>query len=199
MKERPILFSAPMVRAVLAGTKTQTRRIMRPQPEVGPGGLVGLHDKALEFWALESGESSWFVQGRSPFGAPGDRLWVRESFRMSASGGEVHYPASLSDYDRAEKGPWKPSIHMPRAASRIDLEVTGIRVERLQDITEEDAQAEGAVAFPLDPEGDCWTDGKRRTAFEHLWGEINGWDSWASNPWVWVVSFKRINAAAEAA
>lgn len=83
---------------------------------------------------------------------------------------------------------------MPRWASRITLDVFAIRVERLQDITEEDAKAEGVKPITYDPGGDCWTDGKHRTAFNFLWNEINGWNpnSWDSNPWVWVVSFRRV-------
>lgn len=205
MKERPILFSAPMIRAVLAGTKTQTRRLVKPAPPPDlphSGGTSWLWSEKLgnfqPYGTVGHIPMPMKMGIRCPFGVIGDRLWVRESFRMSASGGEVHYPASLSDYDRAEKGPWKPSIHMPRAASRIDLDVTGVRVERLQDITPSDAIAEGIFG-----------DGRYATepplpypvaTFKKLWDSINGGrGSWASNPWVWAVSFRRVESATRAA
>lgn len=220
MKSRPILFSAPMVRALLAGTKTQTRRIVKPQP---PASLRG---------------DGWHDLGdrRCPYGSRGDRLWVRETWYcddytapdfVAAQVGYVtprtneEIVAEWRDamYYRADtrtglgkvcelipecmcdgRSPWRPGIHMPRWASRIELEVTAVRVERLQAITEEDARAEGVEPFPAprEEEGDCWTDGKRRTAFEYLWNEINGWNpnSWQSNPWVWVVEFRRLEVTA---
>jgi hypothetical protein len=130
MKDLPILFKAPMIRAIRAGLKT----VLPVLPD---------------------------------WGRDHDMRWDRRN-----------------------------SIHMPRWASRITLEVTGVRVERLQDITEEDAAREGVAPFIKDPEGDCWTDGKHRTAFSYLWNEINGWspDSFASNPFVWVIDFKRIDS-----
>jgi len=97
---------------------------------------------------------------------------------------------------------WRPSIHMPRWASRLTLEITSVHVERLQDISEEDAKDEGVKPFPYNPEGDCWTargpGHDYRNAFEYLWGEINGWDgskAWAANPWLWVIGFKPVEEA----
>jgi hypothetical protein len=202
--DRPILFSAPMVRALLAGTKTQTRRIVKPQPSLSSTeaflGLDGIwrfsHPTARGPVSHEADDV------RCPYGQPGDRLWVRETHYIIGEVGEVFYRAtndsSLSP-PLQWHGRWKPSIHMPRAASRITLEVTGVRVERLQDISEEDAQAEGLI--PLSDGSDrTWTvDGTARSEYEtareayrHLWEDINGFGSWDSNPWVWAVEFKRL-------
>lgn len=194
-REKPILFSAPMVRAILSGAKTQTRSVVK--------GLHQHSELTAPMWA--AADEAVFIDGSNPvrgetvlarcsYGAPDDRLWVRESFRLSAWSTEVHYPASLSDYDVREKGPWKPSIHMPRWASRITLDVLSVRVERLQAITEADAIAEG-VTHGEDQEGF-----DHRDLFMHLWQKINGKKHpWESNPWVWVVTFKRAAAGVEIA
>lgn len=141
------------------------------------------------------------------YGQPGDTLWVREAWAPMCREADPYaeYRADTNDVrpgkrdkNDAEAPRWKPAIFMPRWASRLTLEVVAVRVERLQEITEEDARAEGVTPFPLDPEGDIWTDGKHRTAFEHLWGEINGWTgpkSWQSNPWIWRVEFRGHEAA----
>lgn len=197
MKERPILFSAPMVRAILAGTKTQTRRIMKPQPS------AGVRYSIAGTTTLEDGHGAPI---RAVYGAPGDRLWVKETARLDAGhmGRWPAEPVSTSYVaDDApcviDAWPWKrrvlSAIFLPRGASRLTLEVTGVRVERVQDISEADAKAEGVVPFPLDLEGDCWTDGTHRAAYNWLWNEINGWNpnSWVANPWVWVVEFKRVD------
>jgi hypothetical protein len=178
MKERPILFSAPMVHAILAGQKTQTRRVR-------------------------------FVFG-CPYGQPGDRLWVRESWARDDEDGQVMYRADIGrdvcadawEQGRIEGVPrykWKPSIHMPRWASRILLEVTSVRVERLQDISESDALAEGVT-----PKWEPGCSGRLMDAFggfsfrpaasayAELWEQINGPGSWDTNPWVWVIEFKRV-------
>jgi len=218
MKERPILFSAPMVRALLDGTKTQTRRALRVQPlDVLP--MEG--DKAGREWVglmtrEPKPEGTVF---RCKFGQPGDRLYVRETF------GEVYdwcdhpeMPGAPTERwhiewkYRADGEPdrphlegawtgWKPSIHMPKAASRILIEVVSVRVERLQDISEPDARAEGIT------DGGCVNCGDpepcgcpnpspdARDAYVRLWEEINGAGSWSANPWVWVVEFKRVAAA----
>ena len=182
MKERPILFSAPMVRALLAGTKTQTRRIIKPQH--------------LAFFNQDAAAmlSDW-NERPLPYGQTGDRLWVRETFGHFER--NQHFKPGCNVYYRAdgnclELEPWRPSIHMPRWASRITLEITSVRVERLQDISEADAQAEGVT-----DDGSLVTDldGKDRggtiAAYATLWEVINGVGSWDDNPWVWVVSFKR--------
>lgn len=207
MKERPILFSGPMVRAILEGKKTQTRRIVKPQPNV---------DKLRHRWGmtLEKGELSWgrapwrkldphnhFVEGTSKcrYGRTGDRMWVRETWHCeSAIGGFVRYKASGDDLHDLKR--WKPSIHMPRWASRITLEITTIRVERLNEISEFDAASEG-LDHALIESGTCgWNDlptldrtspYKVKWAFKALWESINGPGSWKKNPWVWVIDFKR--------
>lgn len=197
MKERPILFSGPMVRALLDSSKTQTRRVVKPQP-VYDGRFAG-------GWKLkgkkghEAATCSPLIAEVCPYGQPGDRLWVRESFAHiyrdnsspeRRSFEDVAYMADGRGIDIGAYGSWKPSIHMPRWASRITLEITSVRVERLQDITQGDAMAEGCP-FPSMAQGD-----DPRQWYEQLWGEINGPGSWAANPWVWRIEFKRIEQRA---
>jgi len=198
MCERPILFSGPMVRAILAGQKTQTRRAVSPQPS---GGV-----RSSPFCAsgLEDGHGR---EIRSRYGRPGDRLWVRESFDFLPTGGhddpqacEIVYWADGSTEPRSAPPDYnpmiysyqkiRPSIHMPRWASRITLEIVSVRVERLQAISEADARAEGA------PWAACGSpqEGSQKAGFARLWESINGDGSWAANPWVWVVEFRRIHA-----
>lgn len=228
MTERPILFSAPMVRALLAGTKTQTRRALKRQPWASCSIEEG-HEGETPFVysALHGAGPGYEVEEsrtpcRCPYGQPGDRLWVRETWaphpdfpEMAARAVYRADPECKYDVDR-----WRPSIHMPRRASRILLEITGVRVERLQDISEVDADAEGCERLDyerydrdpalcpkcdglrlhraLGPNGgviedvdcvECDTYVKR---YRHLWESINGAGSWAANPWVWVVEFKRV-------
>lgn len=198
MKERPILFSGPMVRALLAGTKTQTRRVVKPQPRILAGELMCWKDDAL---------TDDQMAACSPYGQPGDRLWVREAHcfcpRSPSMEKWSHTPEEARVVYGADDlmltGPYglwrpkmRPSIHMPRWASRITLEVTGVRVERLQDISTSDAEAEGwpgpdaensiSSTYPI-----AW--------YSKLWEEINGPGSWTANPWVWCVSFRRLEAA----
>jgi len=227
MTERPILFSAPMIRALLNCTKSQTRRAVK--------------GKALE-WLESAGFTPTFTadpaNGLCPYGVPGDRLWVKETFfafgrwetRFNAKKGrdEWHFvdmtleagkayqyaeagePVGYNKAARAGATPswWKrPAIFMPRAACRITLEVTGVRVERLQDISEADAAAEGIDRAPsLGTPGDFqWCDYRVPNdsaewfnspvrSYETLWEQINGPGNWAANPWVWAVSFKRLAA-----
>jgi hypothetical protein len=203
MKERPILMSAPMVRAILAGMKTQTRRALR-----------GFYPPNRPEYDSETGRLELFngdevVCGiRCPYGRPGDRLWVRESWSHDADSTE-QCRASIEDamgggdfgpyYRATEVAPdtlrWMPSIHMPRWASRITLEITGVRVERLHDISEADAQAEGAEHIHRF-DGLKWHTG-HASGFEALWEQINGPGSWDANPWVWVIEFKRADAGQE--
>lgn len=209
MKTRPILFSAPMVRAILEGRKTQTRRIAKKMirhPDFGnlytPGALVLEH------------EPQHVIDRCCPYGQPGDRLWVRETIyawgrwetRYSdrkqrdewhfidmtlASGKQYHYfadgnnPVTVPRDKHPDCQWWKrPAIHAPRAASRITQEVVSVRVERLQDISEADAAAEGT---PWDDRaGNC------REAYRLLWNQINGRHAWDANPWVWVIEFKQV-------
>ena len=194
MADRPILFNDAMVRAILSGTKTQTRRLVKPQPPAWaqhpqPAGdgweWTDRHEDAddLRHWP------DYYKPMRCPYGQPGDRLWVREAWRMSAFG-----PMYRADGDDAFG--WKPSIHMPRRFSRIDLEVTGVRVERLQQIDEADAEAEGVQQAPQPMATMYSVDEVLRTryrqGFAELWESINGPGSWDANPWAWVVEFKRV-------
>lgn len=199
MKERPIPFKGDMVRAVLSGQKTQTRRPMKPIP-VYPDAFDGLrreiHDGQVHFWA--SGAELPAHKFRCPYGQPGDRLWVRERWAVDMSfddlpprmlpprGMPIYYHATAQCMDYK----WRPSIHMPRWASRITLEITDIRVERVQNIHEEDAIAEG-----IDPRKLSYLSGERAvTKFSVLWNSIYAADGlgWDVNPWVWVVAFKRV-------
>ena len=196
MKERPILFSAPMVRAILAGDKTQTRRVVKHQPEFDADqmrGAAGLH------WSFPP----------SQFGGPGDELWVRETWaaddmfdntkpsEIPRGAATVFYRASAPSDDPCDtknlRGKWRPSIFMPRWASRIQLEVNAVSVERLQDISIDDIVAEGALPADakIGPNGmfaiDTWRD---------LWDSINGKRpgcAWVDNPWVWRVRFEMVN------
>ena len=188
MKERPILFSAPMVRALLAGTKTQTRRIVKARD--------------LEWMHVHQGLREPDNAERCPYGQPGDRLWVREAFRGCRAYEVQGYPPKdwgnkpiWFEADGAPPGrpdQWasrsRPSIHMPRWASRITLEVTRVRVERLRACNEVDAIAEGA------PWAACGApqEGSHKAGFAQLWEQINGHGSWEANPWVWVIEFRRL-------
>lgn len=176
MRERPILFSAPMVRAILEGRKTQTRRALKSAawPYV---------DKMIE---------------TNPYGQPGDRLWVREAWNWcyaaaKDASGKGAEDRELIDY-AADGHPsvfgfkWRPSIHMPRWASCILLEVTAVRVERLQDIAPPDCAAEGIFSSDI-----VMTDELYLHGYRSLWESINGPGSWAANPWVWVVEFKKVS------
>ena len=177
MKERPMLFSAPMVRAILDGRKTVTRRIVKARD--------------LEWMDVHQGLREPDNAERCHYGQPGDRLWVRETFghfernENFAPGCEVFYRA---DGESLAVEPWRPSIHMPRWASRITLEVTGVRVERLHACNEVDAIAEGA------PWAACGApqEGSHKAGFAQLWEQINGHGSWEANPWVWVIEFRRL-------
>ena len=182
MRERPILFSAPMVRAILAGAKTQTRRIMKPQPTRVDGGVpFGDGPK----WARAAPGSAVIS---CPHGKRGDRLWVREAHYIIGEHREVFFRATQDSNNSPTlswPGPWRPSIHMPRWAGRITLEVTGVRAERLQSISAADGWAEGICYSPdVDPVHE----------FRELWERINGPGSWDANPWIWVVSFRRLDA-----
>lgn len=203
MKERPILFSAPMVRAILNGTKTQTRRVVKPQPPEGYA-FSGVTTASTDpqqvgkwVWSLGTSGPGPLHRVRCPCGIPGDRLWVRETWTEVAGPcrdedpeefrrqrvGVIYRADSPSDI---LDGTWKPSIFMPRWASRLTLEVTGVRVERLKDISRGDCMAEGCpfpnMAGQTDPV--AW--------YRELWEKINGPDTWELNPWVWVLEFKRI-------
>lgn len=230
MAEHPILFSSPMVRAILEGRKSQTRRAMNPQPS---------HDQYHEWrgkvtrdaehrmwcwkdlvldniWDFPEGEDRKTLASHCPYGVPGDRLWVRETLVHGAKGNPVpalnhvwryaadNLPVELTRNDPriAEMVSWAHhkegdlcvSIHMPRWASRITLEITDVRVQRLADISESDAMDEGTGVY-LEGKHDEW-DGdpdQYRKGFRELWDSINAKrHPWSSNPWVWAITFRRL-------
>ena len=230
MKERPIIMSGPSLAAILDGKKTQTRRIVKDatgafwdhaayRPSVVDGVVQ---------WSLLDGSRpnnvNYSPMPRCPYGKVGDYLWVKETFALApvcedpdpeidddwhvvyrADGDERPWRTSLDENAEEVPPPWKPSIFMPRWASRITLEVTGVRVERLHAITDDDARAEGVE--PYTPPSGCISPDQRvpgpgfddarlgdqphRLAFADRWGDVHGDDSWAANPWVWVIEFRR--------
>lgn len=230
MKERGMLFRGEQVRAVLEGRQTQTRRLIKPQPEQpAPGSYFDAYNGGPQWnwWAADHRQHlDQIIQ--CPYGKPGDRLWVRETWaarplhddlppRDIPKGSKVYYPATPElGLLNCEKQ--RPSIHMPRWASRITLEITGVRVERLQDISEEDAKAEGAQHFPELPgrspygQDGRWSMGQPtsvdqclsspRWAFANYFCKIAGKAPkgihdprpWDANPWVWVIEFRRIES-----
>lgn len=219
IKERPILFSAPMVRALLAGTKTQTRRMVKPQ--LGPQ-AEWMKDPGGTWYAsgLIGDCPADFRPGRlyCPYGSPGDRLWVREAWRAGLEWDDsppsqiiparwnetrldVHYEATPDTKEKPADMGWgrlRPSLFMPRWASRLTLEIVAVRVERVQDITEADAIAEGIT------DGGCLNCGNhepcgcaspkpdRRDSFLHTFYDLNKRAPREQNPWVWVVEFRRV-------
>ncbi|MET3414794.1 hypothetical protein [Methylobacterium sp. 1030] len=250
VKERPILFSAPMVRAILEGRKTQTRRVVKPSKAHADGIIMLDHGRG--WWPFNMFGDSESDRGMEypiycPYGFTGDRMWVRETWADANSDdgpcilykadhnrrylmhedhflmedprgrngesfdysktGKARFSGWAGDIEGRGKG-YKPSIHMPRWASRIDLEITAVRVERLKDVSEGDAKAEGVERHPKEdgwlPYGPTlmeYLDGIpyghyefAKHSFASLWRAINGAESWDANPWVWVVEFKRVEA-----
>lgn len=211
MKEIPILMSAPMVRAILDGRKTQTRRIVKP---VGNDGGFVLLDHGNGWWPYRSddGDSGFHTVKRCgklyqdetphacPYGKPGDRLRVKEAIRRGLND-RSYYDADHAD-TVADAWPWKrdylPSMFCPQGLSRILLEVVSVRVERLQDISEEDAIAEGVDnLMAAEAVGNAPTKAMVLPSaihgYSHIWDKINGAGSWAANPWVWAITFKRVD------
>lgn len=207
MKERPVIFNGEMVRAILDGRKTQTRRTVSDRHLH----LINVASQVGECYPLESGidhaNSQSYYREHCPFGQVGDRLWVRETLMdltgtgIEATTGKFEgfayradTPAgSYGDEVRKEYGlKWTPSLHMPRKACRILLEITAVRVERLNDISEEDARAEGATPSQhiITPPEALY-----RVGFSKLWRSIYGEESWGANPWVWVIEFKRVGGS----
>lgn len=215
MTDRPILFSAEMVRAILDGRKTQTRRVIKPQPWVDNMGNACWKDRNFgqsanhvpHIKALASPiPCSDTKRVLCPYGSPGDLLWVRETWRVhksydelnaarvyQAMGGDVAYCVDYFATNRSEDfwGRGRPSIHMPRWASRITLRITDVRVERLQDISEDDARAEGCKPVGWIDETDVGMSSYRE-GFSRLWNHINGPGAWDANPWVWALSFEMV-------
>lgn len=242
-REKPILFSGEMVRAIRDGRKTQTRRIINPQPPLYIDELHGNELRNRAPYELEHPETGCIVGSgffddddlayKCPFGRHGDELWVRETWAVhgclyddlpprgihgSVKGGawkdgdSIWYAADGENPTPAtgsckQRGRWRVSIHMPRWASRIQLLITDVQVERLNDITEEDAKAEGTSCrsdlawgglYGTDPDTmPAWAvDHGHRYGFREIWEQINGEGSWDANPWVWVVGFENVKAAA---
>jgi len=198
MKDHPILFSGAMVRALLEGTKTQTRRAVKLQVQHDDswvGGWKIVHKRvtqALLTFNQLGGKPLGSDAAICPYGQPGDRLWVRETF-CDLDDGEFEYRAD-GECDPNVVPHWTPSIHMPRAASRILLKIVSVRVERLQDISEKDARAEGVTIEHRHMSGYCAGQFLPPSirAYRDLWESINGVGSWDANPWVWVVEFKQM-------
>jgi hypothetical protein len=219
VKERPIIMRAESVRAILAGTKSQTRRIVKPQPREIDEFMPGT-------WAVPTDRPGSFKEIRQHY-TPGDRLWVREAWAARLDQDHL----APRDLPRGTVGYWadgpgqccrtgcagaagkvRSPIHMPRWASRLTLEVTDVRVERLQQISEEDAIAEGARRFAEIPVGSVLSRDNRwsmeaipntdhglssaRWAFANYWNRIHRPDSWDASPWVWVIEFRRVESAA---
>lgn len=201
MADRPILFSAPMVKALLEGRKTQTRRIIKPQPPIDVVRHCWYHAPLYGFTRDHDVTGNWHVVRL--LAERGDRLWVREAWKPYSTfdhlpprempPSRVFYLADETYSPSGSRG--RPGIHMPRWASRLTLTVTDVRVERLQDISEEDARAEGCPVSwdgkpydPPPPEVDSWQ-GYGRASFCLLWSKINGPGSWESNPWIVAYSF----------
>ncbi|HHL3942775.1 TPA: hypothetical protein ACQ7HF_004348 [Klebsiella pneumoniae] len=248
ISERGMIFNAEMVRALLDGRKTQTRRIMKVQPESNQLGLLLITDSTKHsdigkyHWA-ESNATGNHVRSKlfsSPFGAVGDRIWVRETWATlgNEDGCCVDWEGNLCKGDERSaariyrasceqrpgdyglwsipddaywkphtkehkfEGAWRPSIHMPRWASRILLEITDVRVERLNAISEEDARAEGIIdggclnCGEPEPCGCANPEPDATDAFAYLWQSIYGQENWNANPWVWVIEFKRVEGGA---
>lgn len=176
-KERPILMSAPMVMALLDNRKTQTRRIVK----FLPGCRHDMQQRADGTYWPDWTKDDYTGDQPCPHGRPGDRLWVKETFNLC--GGKPFYRASGEMHADWK---WKPSLFMRRENSRITLEIARVRCERLNDISEADARAEGC-----EPLGDDVSQAFR-LGYMHLWGRINGPGSWSANPWVWVIEFRRV-------
>ncbi|BEN05978.1 MULTISPECIES: ASCH domain-containing protein [Serratia] len=204
MKERPVIFNGEMVRAILDGRKTQTRRAISDRHLH----LIDVASQVGECYPLESGidhaNSQSYYREYCPFGQVGDRLWVRETWTpesIDAEEGNYSPDYRATANGQPLDGRWTPSIHMPRWASRITLEITAVRVERLNDISQADAKAEGVKPagdmlpdYPdtfLTPKGDFAI---AKVAFQRLWQSIYGEESWAANPWVWIIEFKQVSA-----
>ncbi len=203
MKERGMIFNDAMVRAILEGRKTQTRR---PVKNVRADNCLVIRKPTKKRNGVYTHVMDALEHGLCPFGNVGDRIWVRETFNafwldndviqeikdgVSLASELCDYKADYSDSSKPAEG-WTPSIHMPRWASRILLEITDVRVERLHDMSEADAKAEGAspVTYKITPPEAVY-----RVGFGDIWRGIYGQENWLSNPWVWVIEFKRIKEA----
>lgn len=227
MNEKPILFNADMVNAILSGRKTQTRRIMKVQPQVTEQRLRELgawQDGFNLSQQVNAAFQAGFIDVSCPLGKPGDQLWVRETFQgplfdyeqmesyledsakfespeCCVYRADGNTAPEFVDADDNLHCKWRPSIHMPRWASRINLLITGVRVERLNDISEQDAISEGLECYVDDGvpyygpfnNGDCRPDVVFRGLWDSIYGQKEG-ENWQANPWVWVINFERMEA-----
>ncbi|EAC0780278.1 hypothetical protein DUQ83_22620 [Salmonella enterica subsp. enterica] len=216
MKERGMIFNSEMVRAILDGRKTQTRRPVKPQPELTERSGFSWNGVVFGSGSDDRGTNRNFAHVKCPFGKPGDRIWVRETFRVHSRASDVAtlvYRASVRNSwtEQTHRVPvavcnkpatpekWTPSIHMPRWASRLLLEITDVRVERVQDISQIDAIAEGGP-----PDHPSFSKISRemgfsdwpRSWFAQTWWGIYGREAWNTNPWVWVIEYKRVEGGA---
>lgn len=228
MKERGMIFNGVMVRAILDGRKTQTRRPVNPQPTLTKGSGFSWKGNLYGSGSDDRETNINFAHVACPFGKPGDHIWVRETWQAIHDSvdefGHVEertyapsipkekdrywhtvYAEHFGDENREDRGfPWRPSIHMPRWASRITLEITGVRVERLHSINERDAVREGLFQLPasgrycLQPGMQYFGEASHcaKEVYSWLWESIYGEHSWQANPWVWVIEFKRIEEEA---
>ncbi|HFF8748464.1 hypothetical protein [Klebsiella pneumoniae] len=210
MKERGMIFNGEMVRALLDGRKTQTRRPIKWKQTRFTE--IGEREDGSKWPWSEDAEHACDFWHPCPFGAVGDRIWVRETWaEAGASAPDLklyranypeHVPSIYENVPPAEEIRWTPSIHMPRTASRILLEITDVRVERLNAISEEDARAEGIIdggclnCGEPEPCGCANPEPDATDAFAYLWQSIYGQENWNANPWVWVISFKRVEGGA---
>ncbi|HEL9749480.1 hypothetical protein VBQ98_17695 [Klebsiella pneumoniae] len=210
MKERGMIFNGEMVRAILDGRKTQTRRPIKWKQTRFTE--IGEREDGSKWPWSEDAEHACDFWHPCPFGAVSDRIWVRETWaEAGASAPDLklyranypeHVPSIYENVPPAEEIRWTPSIHMPRAASRILLEITDVRVERLNAISEEDARAEGIIdggclnCGEPEPCGCANPEPDATDAFAYLWQSIYGQENWNANPWVWVIEFKRVEGGA---
>ncbi|ENZ7702241.1 morphogenetic protein [Klebsiella pneumoniae] len=213
MKERGMIFNEEMVRAILDGRKTQTRRIMAPQPADDIERCIFPNPEAIGWKSSLRHKHGSTTAHFCHYGKPGDRIWVRETFQGPLFDYDLmdSYCKDPTPFEKPEfcvykadgvPAPefydaddelhccWRPSIHMPRWASRILLEITNVRVERLKSISDSDAIREGCSTANM-KSGDCVAD-----VFARLWASIYGAESWNANPWVWVIEFKRVEGGA---
>lgn len=189
---KPILFSTEMVRAILAGRKTQTRRIVKPlkgKLKISAGHIEVINNMIEMMPDKTPSTPIIFLQNQAiklPYGKIGDKLCVRETWALpqNKEGDDIGYQYKADYTDGSELWKWHPSIHMPKEACRLFLKIKSIRVEKLKDISEADAFDEGVYAAP------GW--GLSQARFKDLWEKINGRGSWKKNPWVWVIEFKRV-------
>ncbi|HBR1381444.1 TPA: hypothetical protein RST05_002643 [Klebsiella pneumoniae] len=202
MTERGMIFNAEMVRAILDGRKTQTRRPIKWKQTRFTE--IGEREDGSKWPWSEDAEHACDFWHPCPFGAVGDRIWVRETwarYNIDQNSHDIAYRATTPE-DWPEEGRWRPSIHMPRWASRILLEITNVRVERLNAISEEDARAEGIIdggclnCGEPEPCGCANPEPDATDAFAYLWQSIYGQENWNANPWVWVIEFKRVEGGA---